>query len=281
MAIGASVGRNGVNELADVLVVQHLLNDWLTTLRQPLVPTKGICGPMTIETIEAFQTRVLGSTAPDGRIDPGGKTWNALTARNFAPAPAPAPTPAPAAAPKLSGAAWWQANQARFPNSAAVADLVPPFRDKVTAFIAALKDAGASVKVSATRRNPTRAQLMHFCWRVAHGSVAPKNVPAIAGCDIQWDHGDPARSKKGAQEMVDLFGIAFQPSLTSLHIEGRAIDMTIGWNGTMQVRDQSGARRTIGAPRSGDANRDLHAVGASYGVIKLLSDPPHWSDNGH
>jgi uncharacterized Zn-binding protein involved in type VI secretion len=26
---------------------------------------------------------------------------------------------------------------------------------------------------------------------------------------------------------------------------------------------------------------DLHAVGASYGVHKLVSDPPHWSDDGH
>jgi len=26
---------------------------------------------------------------------------------------------------------------------------------------------------------------------------------------------------------------------------------------------------------------DLHAVGASYGARKLVSDPPHWSDNGH
>lgn len=25
----------------------------------------------------------------------------------------------------------------------------------------------------------------------------------------------------------------------------------------------------------------LHAVGATYGVYKLLSDPPHWSDDGH
>ena len=283
MAIGASVGRNGINELADVLVVQHLLNDWLATLRQPLVPTKGICGPMTIETIEAFQRRVLGSTAPDGRIDPGGRTWNALTARNFTPAPAPATTasPSPAGTSGLSGTAWWQANQGRFPNSAVVADLVPAFRDKVTAFIAALKDAGAKVEVSATRRNRTRAQLMHFCWRVAKGDIAPRDVPAIAGCDIQWDHGNLARSKQGAQEMVGLFGIVHRPSLTSLHIEGRAIDMTITWKGTMQVRDQTGVRRTIGAPRSGDANRDLHAIGATYGVIKLVSDAPHWSDNGH
>ncbi len=289
MAIGASVGKDGVNELADVLVVQHLLNGWLAATGQELIPTTGVCGPLTIDAIKAFQSRVLGAASPDGRIDPGGRTWQKLAAGTPTPSPAPAPAPAPAPTPaprpsaptSLSGAAWWHANQALFPNSAAIGDLVPPFRDNVTAFVKALRDAGADVRISATRRNRSRAQLMHFCFRVANGSVAPRDVPAIAGCTIQWDHGDLARSKKGAQEMVDLFGIAFQPSLTSLHIEGRAIDMTIGWTGTVKVRDKSGSPRTVSTPRSGNTNKDLHAIGKTYGVIKLVSDPPHWSDNGH
>lgn len=282
MGIGASVGKGGVNELADVIVVQHLLNGWLAATRQELVPTTGVCGPLTIDAIKTFQSRVLGAASPDGRVDAEGNTWKALKAGTPAPIPTPAPRPSPGpAAPPLSGAAWWNANQAKFPNSASVSALVPPFRDKVAAFIAALEDAGANVRVTATLRNPVRAHLMHYCWRIAKGSVAPKDVPAVAGCAIQWDHGDLAKSKKAAQEMVDLFGIAFQPSLTSLHIQGRAIDMTIGWNGTIQVRDKSGGPRAVAAPRSGDANRDLHAIGATYGVIKLVSDPPHWSDNGH
>jgi hypothetical protein len=271
MAIGASVGKGGTNELADVLVVQHLLNGWLADTNQTVLPTTGNCGPLTIAAIEAFQTRVLGATRPDARIDPGGRTWNALSSRA-----APAPTP-PA---NLSGAAWWHANQARFPNSAAIDDLIQPFRANTAAFVQALKDAGATVKVSATLRNPTRAKLMHYSWRVANGSVAPRDVPAFPGCAITWDHGDVAKSRKGAQEMVDLFGIAFQPSLTSRHIEGRAIDMTIGWAGTIQVKDKAGRPRAVGAPRSGDTNADLHAIGATYGVRKLASDPPHWSDDG-
>ena len=274
MAIGASVGKGGDNTLADVIVVQHLLNDWLSDTGQTLLPTTGNCGPLTIAAITAFQTRVLGATKPDGRIDPGGRTWNALSSRS---APTQTPAPAPAA---LSGAAWWHANQARFPNSAAIDDLVLPFRDHVAAFVEALKTAGAKVKVSATLRNRTRAQLMHYSWRIAHGSIAPKDVPALPGCAIRWDHGDPARSKQAAQEMVDLFGIAFQPSLTSRHIEGRAIDMTIDWTGTLQVRDKSGRTRAVGAPRSGNTNKDLHAIGATWGVRKLVSDPPHWSDDG-
>ncbi len=268
MGIGASVGKGGTNDLADVLVVQHLLNDWLASAGKPAIATSGAGDAPTLAAIVAFQAQVMKAPRPDGLIGPGGATWRALSAANWP-------------KPPLSGADWWRANQANYPNSAAVADLVPAFRDKVTAFLKALKDAGASVTVSVTRRNAVRAQLMHYSWRVANGSLAPGAVPAIPGCTIRWDHGDPARSRQGAQEMVDLFQIAFQPSLTSLHIEGRAIDMTIAWKGTIQVRDAGGRPRAIGAPQSGETNTDLHALGATYGVIKLVSDPPHWSDNGH
>ncbi|MBN8812700.1 MULTISPECIES: hypothetical protein [unclassified Sphingomonas] len=267
MPIGASVGKNGVNDLADVLVVQHLLNDWLGATGQKPLPTSGECGTRTIAAITAYQAQVLDAARPDGLIGPGGRTWLALAAGQ-------------GTRPPLAGAEWWNANQARYPNSAAVADLVQPFRDNVAAFLKALKDAGASVTISATRRNALRAQLMHYSWRVAKGLVAPNKVPVLPGLDIRWDHGDLARSKAGAQAMCDLFQIAFEPSLTSRHIEGRAIDMTIGWNGTIKVRDKQGKPREIAAPRSGDTNPDLHRVGATYGVIKLVSDPPHWSDDG-
>jgi hypothetical protein len=268
MGIGASVGKGGVNDLADVLVVQHLLNAWLGATGQPLLPTSGNCGPQTVAAIIAYQGKALAMPRPDGLIGPGGKTWTQLAAGT-------------GTKPPLSGADWWNANQAKYPNSAAIADLVQPFRDRVTAFVTAMRDAGATVAVSATRRNATRAWLMHYSWCVAKGSVAPKDVPATPGCTIVWDHGDLAASKAGAQQMVDLFGIAYEPSLTSRHIEGRAIDMTIGWTGTLKMRDKAGATRKLDAPRTGDANHDLHIVGASYGVIKLLSDPPHWSDDGH
>ncbi|HEX8301421.1 hypothetical protein [Sphingomonas sp.] len=268
MAIGAPVGKSGVNDLADVIVVQHLLNDWLAATGQPLLPTDGDCGPRTIAAITAYQAQVVGIAKPDGLVTPGGKTWIALSSGQ-------------GSAASLSGATWWHANQARYPNSEKVADLASPFRDRASAFIDALKAAGAKVTVSATRRNRTRAHLMHYSWRVSRGEMAPGQVPALAGLAIRWDHGDLAKSKKGAREMSDLFGIAFQPSLTSLHIEGRAIDMTISWTGTIEVKDKAGRKRPLGAPRSGDTNTELHAIGVTYGVLKLLSDPPHWSDNGH
>lgn len=268
MAIGASVGTGGVNDLGDVIVVQHLLNDWLSATGQSTLTPDGDCGARTIAAIAAYQARVVGLAKPDGLVTPGGKTWIALAGGQGSQA-------------ALSGAAWWKANQARYPNSDKLADLASPFREHVAAFIDALKEAGAKVAVSATRRNRTRAHLMHYPWRVARGEVAPKDVPAVPGLAIRWDHGDLARSRKGAREMSDLFGIAFEPSLTSLHIEGRAIDMTIGWTGTIDIRDNLGKRHQLSTPRSGQDNSQLHAIGASFGVRKLLTDPPHWSDTGH
>lgn len=276
-AISASVGSNGVNDKADVTTVQTLLNTWLGATGQPLLVPDGGCGDKTIKAIKAYQAGVMGSAAPDGRVDPGGKTITSLCG-GAAPAPAPAPAPG---APGLSGSAWWHANQGNYPNTNKIDDLVSPFRERARAFVDALRAAGATVTVSATRRNATRAHLMHYSWRIAKGAVAPSQVPAVPGCAITWDHGNLARSKQGAQEMVDLFDIAFQPSLTSLHIAGKAIDMTIGWTGILKIKDANGVEHAIGAPRNGNDNPRLHAVGASYGVKKLLSDPPHWSENGH
>ncbi len=182
---------------------------------------------------------------------------------------------------RLSGAKWWHANQAKFPNSSKIEDLDSSFRSKVEKFLAALDDAGANVRVSATLRNAKRAFLMHYSWAVAHGQVAPSAVPAEPGVDIVWDHKNLKKSRAAAQEMVDLFHMAYIASLTSLHIKGLAIDMDISWSGTLEIENARGKKIEIGSPRDGARNDDLHDVGATYGVIKLLSDPPHWSSTGH
>ena len=271
--IDESVGRDGVNREDDVLVVQSLLNAHIAALGLPPLKVDGDAGDNTIKAIEAYQRRALGSDSPDGRVDPGGRTWQALERGTR--------VPAAQGNVQKSGAAWWHANQAKYPNSARLADLANPFRTKTIRFTDALRAAGARISVSATRRNRTRAHLMHYSWKVSHGTVAPSAVPDVAGCAIEWDHGNLASSRRGAQAMVDLFGIVHEPSLNSLHIEGRAIDMNVTWDGTIRVRDADGGTQSVGAPRDGNSNRVLHEIGAGYGVLKLLSDPPHWSDNGH
>jgi hypothetical protein len=275
--IGASVGKGGVNNKADVTIVQQLLNAHVRAMGLALLDEDGRIGDNTNDAITRYQQMVLGNANPDGRIDVGGGTWKALSAgTGVTPPPAP-----PAAAAQLSGAAWWHANQANYPNSSKLADLASPFREKAMRFIAALEAAGADVSVTSTLRNPIRAYLMHYSGTVANGTDAPAAVPAKAGCPIVWDHGNLAQSKTGAQEMYTLFNIKFPASLTSLHIQGQAVDMTISWSGTLSIVDANGKTHTLGAPRSGETNSGLHAVGATYGVLKLLSDAPHWSSTGH
>jgi hypothetical protein len=75
----ASVGRQGANRPDDVRLVQRLLNSNL-----PVPPARlsenGIIDGSTVFAIETYQTRALGNKSPDGRVDPGGKTFQSLVA---------------------------------------------------------------------------------------------------------------------------------------------------------------------------------------------------------
>ncbi len=271
-AISASVGRGGRNLPSDVGTVQTLLNRHTATLGIAPLQIDNSAGPKTIAAIEAFQQRVVKLSQPDGRVDVGGRTFAALAAA----------TPGNgSASTNLSGAAWWHANQARFPTSHSINDLASPFRENVQSFFNALIAAGATVQIGSTRRNEKRAYLMHYSWDIAKGLIDPAQVPAKAGVDIRWDHGQLAQSKMAAQAMMDLFDLAHRPSLTSLHISGLAIDMDITWSGTLEVKKKNGDSVAISAPRDGASNTTLHGIGATYGVKKLASDPPHWSSTGH
>ena len=181
----------------------------------------------------------------------------------------------------LSGKDWWHANQASYPNSQEIDDLEPGFRSKVENFVDSLKHAGANVVVKSTLRNPSRAYLMHYCWKIAYGEVDPEDVPKRGGVDIEWDHGDLEKSRKGAEEMVNLFGMAHIAALNSNHIRGKAIDMNISWKNTLvMTRPAPLLTRIESRPRTGQ-NRELHEIGATvFGVRKLVSDPPHWSYDG-
>ncbi|GJQ30111.1 MAG: hypothetical protein HBSAPP03_19950 [Phycisphaerae bacterium] len=181
----------------------------------------------------------------------------------------------------LSGKDWWRANQGKYPNSRSVDDLDPAFRDRVERFLASLRDAGASITIASTRRNATRAHLMHYAWRVAYDRFNPADVPPVAGLNIQWDHGDAEASRRGALDMVNLFGMKHIASLTSRHIQGKAIDMTLSWKSVLEVTRPAPLNARIESlPRSGQ-NRELHELGATvFGVHKLRSDPPHWSIDG-
>lgn len=176
----------------------------------------------------------------------------------------------------------------RFPTSTKTDDLVEPFRSKVRKFIAALEAAGVTVTINATLRPKERAFLMHWSFRVALENYDPEKVPKMAGVDIDWVHRDTSQkvnrplSRSFAQQMVDGYEIAYRPALESRHSEGKAIDMDTIWTSNeLRIQDGHGKVVTIKAGARSGGNHELHRVGSSYGVIKLVSDPPHWSSDGH
>lgn len=78
MNLAQSVGQGGRNLHEDVATVQRLLND---NGFKPTLEEDGQCGSKTIGAIRWFQERALDMRNADGRVDPGGKTWNALRKR--------------------------------------------------------------------------------------------------------------------------------------------------------------------------------------------------------
>lgn len=182
--------------------------------------------------------------------------------------------------PESSGAQWC----ARFPTSTDLADLVEPFRSNATAFIAALRGSGALVAIAATYRPAERAYLMHWCCLVAgfrdaqkiFHQIAPGHVPAMPGIDIDWScGGSVGAATAAAVAMREAYGIVFPAALVSRHTQRLAVDMTISFAGELDVPNSGGGVHHI------TSQQDLWPIGATYGVHKLASDPPHWSSDGH
>ncbi|HEY0891528.1 MAG TPA: glucosaminidase domain-containing protein [Cellvibrio sp.] len=76
-----SVGENGKNQRSDVLAIQKALNCLIKyNLLPPLIPLRedGLAGKNTKAAIRRFQQISVRFSMPDGRIDPGGKTLEAL-----------------------------------------------------------------------------------------------------------------------------------------------------------------------------------------------------------
>jgi len=120
LELRGSVGKDGLNASGDVRVVQTLLVQ--IGLRPGLV--NGTCGTVTIATIQKFQGAF--STVPDGRIDPGGRTWKKLLE-----------SAAPAAGDPLSG---WAGDCSQWTQQKKLRSLEPVFRAKIEQVILDLKN---------------------------------------------------------------------------------------------------------------------------------------------
>jgi len=177
---------------------------------------------------------------------------------------------------EISGPQW----VGRYPTSKSIGDLAPTFAKSVKSFIAPIQAGGGHVTVSATYRPPERAYLMHYAWAIAHG-YNPSNVPPLDGVPIDWSHlnhmsqPDLKMARLAAQSMVAKYRMRFTAALKSRHTQRRAIDMTI-----THFEGQDFIQKN-GSPQCVNDASELYALGATYGVVKLINDEPHWSDDGH
>ncbi|WP_139236231.1 peptidoglycan-binding domain-containing protein [Rugamonas rubra] len=183
---------------------------------------------------------------------------------------------------ELSGAQW--AN--RFRGSTGTRELSGNFRQAVEDFIYAMKQAGMKVVINSTYRAPKRSYLMHYSWRIAKNGLDPEKIPSMQGVDINWNHGTKEKSVKAAKDMTlafDTHTLQTKPALRSQHNSGLAIDINVSWGKTVEIKDADGNLVKINTlPRTG-MNKQLIAVGKTYGVQKYRGpgrDFPHWSNNG-
>lgn len=173
----------------------------------------------------------------------------------------------------LSGAAWC----GKYPDMLSIEGLEPQFKQCASRFIDALEAAGCQITIESTLRPKERAYLMHWAYQIAYCGYSPKEVPPCEQVGINWWHGSRSASVEAAREMVRWYDIVYQPALESRHIEGKAIDMKITWEGTIKVKDASGSTVTLSSPRS-NFNSRLIQLGRSYGVYRHMNgDYVHWS----
>lgn len=195
---------------------------------------------------------------------------------------------------RLSGKEWVK----EYKDKASIEDLSSPFKENVKDFLKAIDEAKKKTPkakityhISSTRRPYKRAVLMHYCHKVAHNKISPQQAQIETqkeNIPINWIHTDSSGkysekiSRAKALEMKNAYGMRDKASLTSNHILGKAIDMTITWTKNIDIKDKTGKAYTL-TPNNGAKCKELQDIGATYGVYKLVKNPPddpHWSFNG-
>lgn len=227
----------------------------------------------------------------------------APTAAPAAPGAPPAPKDDATEKARLSGKHWQASANSRWPASSSVDTLSDGFKPKVQSFIKALDENKIGTEITATLRPKELAYLFHFCLEVASGRVKPSEVERLATVDINWDHGDDAKSMAAAKEMADAWGLVGIAAYPSNHSGGNAIDMKMdfskntnkdGKNDLVYKLGDKEVKREIkiadeattgvsarGKSISDITDRELSKAGQDFGVIRAIkSDIVHWSSTG-
>ncbi|MBC2710082.1 MAG: peptidoglycan-binding protein [Desulfosarcina sp.] len=183
------VGFGGVNEPPDVITVQSYL--CLSGAVAPIA-VDGIAGPKTIEAIRTFQARFM--LAPDGRVDPGGRTIHELgqTARGREKTSAQSTPRDP----------YWDGDSSKWSEAKKLESLNSEFRDKIGAMLEELRlqqfrpkifYAWRSVEVQEELFRKKRSKV-RFSFHNAQKSDGSPHAYAVDVIDRRWAWGAGARA---------------------------------------------------------------------------------------
>ena len=179
--ISASVGFEGANQVADVKLVQTLLNLNPDAIGR-LLSVDGKSGSKTIAAIKKYQMARRTTSVPDGRVDPGYDTITRL-AQDAVTIPT-SPGAAPGAGPG-SNAPGGSAGEGSGTNT--------EFKALVQQFVDFVKTTyGITIRASADIRDADKAQRWHIAHMIkynSYGTRKPKVNTVIGGrALISFDH---------------------------------------------------------------------------------------------
>jgi hypothetical protein len=213
-SISASVGKGGKNKPDDVTIVKGLLNKHRPAVGYGKLKDDAECDRDTVKAIDAFQ-RAIGLKRPDSKVDPGGKTFKALEAKEL---PKPEEAKPPAKGGKVTG------------NLSGVQSDIAEFVKAVAEFY------GADIRISSGKRD-ARAQgvAMFNNWtgNLKRGKIynyltgnakTLKELEALYATAAE----DKTKTRKEADEAQAKFiqtCADIAPKL-SLHVAGKAIDIS-------------------------------------------------------
>jgi hypothetical protein len=201
---------------------------------------------------------------------------------------------------RLSGPHWKAIADQRWGGATPdINELESGFAGDLQRFLDMLTANGISYEFTSGLRPPERAYLFHWCVKIWKGDVLPKDVPAMAGVDIIWDHGNDADSIEAAKQLARKFKLVGVAALHSNHSAGTAMDMVFDFTGNpkneityaldgkavtrkIKVDDEAlKGQDNTGRVISGIAKRELTKAGADFGVKRAVdNDIVHWSRTG-
>lgn len=211
-----SVGKGGKNAEPDVMLVQMLLNKHASAAGYSKLKESGACDSGTLQAIVKFQ-RAIGIASPDGKVEPGKRTLQALQERTL---PRQEPEPAQQAGKKAGK----------------VVGKISGVQKKIIDFAEAVAEFyGKDIRVVSGKRSPDEQALAMFRnWTktLKRGKIykyLAANQKLLTQLDQWYSEAVEDKSKSSAEKeeakQKFLKAIVVIGSKISLHLVGEAIDV--------------------------------------------------------